>query len=190
MIWTGRSARADQVEQPLDILQDQPRSLVGGKPPRKTDRERIQVEGLHRSLDRRIGLVPPPCLRDQPVPHEVDQPGLRDLLSLPHLGVFHPADSGPRFGQPLVLGPVASQVPIVKQVHLRRHPRLHVNTVRDMTDRHVLLGRVDDTAAATFAARPSRAARSRRWRIAKAVAPAQSCKTARSGRPDRPGPAP
>ena len=144
MIWIGRSVAADQLDQPLNVLQDQAGTLVSGEPAGKADRQRVQVQRLHGTFDGGVGFVAAPGLRHQAVADEVDQPGFQDLLRLPQLGVLNRLDPFPSFGKPLALGPVGPQVPVEEQVHLRRDPALDVNPVGDVADRDVLLGRVDE----------------------------------------------
>ena len=79
---------------------------------------------------------------NQAIADEVDQPGLENLLGFPELGVVDGLDAFPRLGEPLVPGPVHTQMAIEQEGHLGRHPGLDVHAVGDVADRHVLLGEV------------------------------------------------
>ena len=71
MNWTGRVLVARQLHDVLELLEDQRRALVGGKPPREADGQRVRVQQL---IERdEVAVRQALALDQQPAPGKLDQ---------------------------------------------------------------------------------------------------------------------
>ena len=59
-------------------------------------------------------------------------------MGFPQLSIVHAIDAFPKPVAAGALWPVGSEVPVVNLAHLGRKPGGHMNTIRNMTNGHIL----------------------------------------------------
>ena len=126
--------------QPLQLLQQERRPLVGGEAPGEADRQHLEVQRAARRVDSLVRFAVARELPNGPPPDEIEQASLQHLVRLPQLAVVDGVDAGPDLGLSAALGPARAHVPVVQPAHLRSEPRVHVDTVGHVPDRNLVRG--------------------------------------------------
>ena len=125
--------------QTLEVAEDQATALVGGKTPRKTDGQRLGVQGLQGESDLggRNSLAAE--LIAQVKAGVLDQTAAPGLVGLPQLAIRDLIDLLPGLGPFIRVAPVLSQIAVVERGDLYRGPGLDVDPVGDRGDGDLLL---------------------------------------------------
>src|SRR5579859_958272 len=124
----------------LDIAENEIRTLVGCKPSREANRQRVPAKHAVQTLQYLAGLAAPLGLRDRAFAYELDQLRLEIEVGLPKLAVIHAFDAKPDLRLAAALDPVSAQMAIVEAEHLRSEPRGNMHAVSDMSDGNLVLG--------------------------------------------------
>jgi len=130
--------RAPRVHQeaakPVEIAEDQVGPLVGGKPARKADRQRLRVEQGAGSDDLRGLLVLTGEAMAGILPDEVHEGALQIQMHPPEVLTSERQHLIPHPGLVLPIDPIGTQVPI-QEIHDRRgHPGPQMDAVGDVAN--------------------------------------------------------
>ena len=137
MSCTGRSRIGQQAQQPLRVVQQQVRPLVGREAARKAQRQRVGIEQMLRTVDRLGRRAGRGQLPGQSLAGVFDQRAAGGGAKLPEPGVGDAANvllQGFRRPQPAILA--AGLRPQI--VGRRRVPGRHVDAVGHVSDRHLV----------------------------------------------------
>jgi hypothetical protein len=129
----------DERDDPVQLLEDQRRPLVGREAAGESDGQRVRVEQLVEGDV--VGLRDAVSLQQEPPARELDELAPQRVAQRPELLVRHEPrveHPGPeRRGVDLAL-PARAQAALPEAAHRPLHPAEHVDAVRDVSDRHVV----------------------------------------------------
>ena len=189
---TGRLGSLTIDGQLFDVGQNQIGALVGGEAARKADGQRIGTQHAFRGCCRvsarfaaALGLLHGAAAAQIPAAaifrlRCVSQSSPSSTFSMPSQILRLAA----------VLVPAGAQVAVVETEHLRRQPGGDMDAVGDVADGDRIFRLARKERRSTWRGKLRRAAPKRRWRGARASAPARSCRNFRRSRSDSRGPAP
>ncbi len=130
----------EDAREPIGVVEDHLRTLVGGEPPRVAEREGFRIE--HRA--RRDNAALADVLLREPRPHPLADEGKQihpqHLPHLPDLGIGNVVEALPQLGLVDVIEPAGPEVIVQQREDRAGHPGRHVHAVGDAADRQ-LIGR-------------------------------------------------